>query len=53
VSVGEFCRSLLAIALIAALGAPAAAATLDVGVPDHFEAALSEAAAAFVEDAGH
>jgi SAM-dependent methyltransferase/accessory colonization factor AcfC len=53
VRVGEFCRSLLAIALIAALGAPAAAATLDVGVPDHFEAALSEAAAAFVEDAGH
>jgi len=39
--------------VMAAAAAPAAAATLDVGAPDQFSAALSEAAASFVEETGH
>ena len=38
---------------LAALSLPACAATLDLGVPDQFEAAVCEAAAAFVEQSGH
>ncbi len=38
---------------LAALNWPACAATLDLGVPDQFEAAICEAAAPFVEQSGH
>lgn len=43
------CLSLCVIALCL----PIQAATLDLGVPDQFESALCEAAAAFVEQSGH
>ena len=38
---------------LAALSLPAFAATLDLGVPDQFESAICDAAAAFVEQSGH
>jgi SAM-dependent methyltransferase/accessory colonization factor AcfC len=38
---------------LAALNWPAAAANLDLGIPDQFEAALCDAAAAFVAQSGH
>lgn len=38
---------------LAALSLPASAATLDLCIPDQFEPAVCEAAAAFVEQSGH
>ncbi len=47
-------RTLAAAALFAVAAAPSAEATaLDLGVPDQFEVAVAEAAAAFVEQTGH
>ncbi len=44
---------LAAAALVAAAAQPGAGASLDLGAPDHFQAPVCEAAAAFVSESGH